>query len=575
MRKSIVFLLLMLSLYGLSHGQYNEKDILSQQAYQMFMQRQYAQAEQLYLQILEKYPGDLSTINQVLLIYFALSQTDKAEALLTKYQRTIPSQVYSEQHIQLLVLQAKVPEAWQESMSYLELNNHDEYRYRLLASYFERKGFYDKVLELYKLARIKLNKPGFFRLEIANASLNYRLYAEAIYEYLAYLETAPVNLFFTNNQLKVILAEDASLISYVAAIADTSHSVAVKEAYAGALVNLKQYSQALNVYKQLDISKLYRFADDLAGAGSDSLAQAAYRYAQSVERDPNKLLELSYRTASISFQQADYLSTKEALTACFSLDIWNDSRLPTRSGYANKLMRLMSSTCLALNESIDSVFIWLDKARIYARDNIERQDTDLEYARLKILNSDEASAIKILSTVQEPSLQEKKDYLLFLGALLSHQTALADTLMNNFIIRYPGSSYTNDAIYLVMLTLGIKAEDQSSFFSAIKLLQMNQKSGLDSLEYVFNANKDEELLLLEIEWAIGLGESARAMTLLDYPFTDPVAMEYTELLRVLLTNNEVEQQQLAKEFLKAKPNSIFSPGFRQRLSKLSSSRPNL
>ncbi len=136
MRKSIVFLLLMLSLYGLSHGQYNEKDILSQQAYQMFMQRQYAQAEQLYLQILEKYPGDISTINQVLLIYFALSQTDKAEALLTKYQRTIPTQVYSEQHIQLLVLQAKVQEAWQESMSYLELNNHDEYRYRLLASYF-------------------------------------------------------------------------------------------------------------------------------------------------------------------------------------------------------------------------------------------------------------------------------------------------------------------------------------------------------------------------------------------------------------------------------------------------------
>lgn len=575
MSKSLLILLVFVSLFSFVYCQYNEKDIMSQQAYQMFMQRQYAQAEQLYLQVLDKYPADLGAINQLLMIYFALSQTEKAEALLSKYQRTIPPQVYAEQHIQLLVMQAKLPEAWQESMAYLELYKHEEYRYRLLASYFERKGFYDKVLELYRLARVRLNKPGYFRLEIANASLNYRLYSDAIYEYLAYLETAPVNLFFTSNQLKLILAEDATLIGNIAAVADTSHSVAVKEAYAGALVSLKRFNQALDVYKQMDLSKLYRFADDLAGSGNDSLALAAYTYAQDVEKDNNKLLELSYRIATINFQQADYFMAKEALASSFNSAIWRDAKLPIKSGYANKMLRLMASTCLALSEPTDSVFAWLDRARSFSRDNIERQDTELEYARLKILNSDSITAQKVLSTIQDPSLTEKKDYLLFLGALLSGQIALADTLMNNYIIRYPGSSNANDAIYLMMLTLGIKAKEQPTFFSAVKLLQMNQKSGLDSLEYVFNANKDEELLLLAIEWAVGLGESSRAQTMLNYPFTDPVAVEYAELLKLLLTSNEAEQQQLAREFLKAKPNSIFSPGFRQKLSKLPNAKPNL
>jgi hypothetical protein len=126
-----------------------------------------------------------------------------------------------------------------------------------------------------------------------------------------------------------------------------------------------------------------------------------------------------------------------------------------------------------------------------------------------------------------------------------------------------------------MLTLGMQATEQPMFFSAIKLLQMNQVSGIDTLETVFRLNGDEELLLLAIEWSIGLGATERAVEMLNYSFTDPVAAEYTELLKLLMVNDKNEAQRLAREFLKAKPNSIFSPDFRQRISRWSASRPNL
>lgn len=573
--KRIVLVALLVAFVCIAYGQYNEKDILSQQAAQLLAQRQYAQAEQLYIQILDKFPNDLGAISQLLQIYFALMQTDKAEALLGKYQRSMPAQMYSEQHIQLLVMQAKVNEAWQESLAYLELYSKDEYRYRQLAAYFERKGFYDKVLELYHLARVSLNKPEFFRLEIANASMNYRLFEQAIREYLAYLETSPVNLFFTSNQLKSILEEDSTLIKVVAGIADSTNSTVVKEAYAAALVSLNDFYGALGVYKQLELPKLYRFAEDQAASGNDSLAFYAYEYAESAEKDPLKKAELNYRMALISYQRADYHATRQLIATNLSLPLWQDRNLAYKSGYAVRIRKLMAESCLSLGETADSAIVWLEEAKQFARDNAERQETDLEIARLCILTGDDSAAQRILASIKVPALAEKKDYLNFLGALLSNRTALADTLMNDFIIRHPQSTYANDAIYLVMLTLGMQATDQPTFFAAIKLLQMNQLSGIDSLEAVFAHNGDEELRLLAIEWAIGLGATERAVTLLDYPFTDPVVAEYTELLKLLLVTDKNEEQRLAREFLKAKPNSIFSPDFRQRISRWNASRPNL
>ncbi len=575
MKKTVLLIMLLIACASAIYAQYDEKQILTQQANQMLMQRQYVQAEQLFLQILDKYPNDLNSINQLMNIYFTLSQTDKAEATLNKYQRTLPPQTYSELLIQLLIMQAKVDVAWQETMRYLNIYGQDEYKYRRLATFFERKAFYDKVIELYTMARIQLGKPDLFRLEMANTAMNYHQLEKAIYEYMAYTENNPVYMFYTNNQLKTILQEDSTLISVVSAIADSSKNSVLKEIYANALINLQDYKTALNIYKQLELQKMWHFAEEQTAAGNDSIAFEAYSYLETKETDMVKKMDLRYRLAELKYQQRNYPATEQIILESLSLPFWKEKNLYYRSTVGVKLRKLMAEIKLAKNEPVDSALAWLNEAKKFSRNNLEAQEMDLEIARLYILSGEKTKAQNILKTINHNNLMEKRDYLNFLNTLLEGETALADTLMNDFIIRYPESQYTNDAIYLMMFSLNMAEQEKKSFYSAIRLLQLNSQSGIDTLEVIFSHNKDEEILLLAIEWAIAFGNDSKAKELLQYEFQDEVAADYAALLRLLLVSDKEEEQRLAREFLKNKPNSIFSPDFRQKISRWAASRPNL
>jgi len=575
MKKTVLLIMLLIACASAIYAQYDEKQILTQQANQLLMQRQYVQAEQLFLQILDKYPNDLNSINQLMNIYFTLSQTDKAEATLNKYQRTLPPQTYSELLIQLLIMQAKVDVAWQETMRYLNIYGQDEYKYRRLATFFERKAFYDKVIELYTMARIQLGKPDLFRLEMANTAMNYHQLEKAIYEYMAYTENNPVYMFYTNNQLKTILQEDSTLISVVSAIADSSKNSVLKEIYANALINLQDYKTALNIYKQLELQKMWHFAEEQTAAGNDSIAFEAYSYLETIETDMVKKMDLRYRLAELKYQQRNYPATEQIILESLSLPFWKEKNLYYRSTVGVKLRKLMAEIKLAKNEPVDSALAWLNEAKKFSRNNLEAQEMDLEIARLYILSGEKTKAQNILKTINHNNLMEKRDYLNFLNTLLEGETALADTLMNDFIIRYPESQYTNDAIYLMMFSLNMAEQEKKSFYSAIRLLQLNSQSGIDTLEVIFSHNKDEEILLLAIEWAIAFGNDSKAKELLQYEFQDEVAADYAALLRLLMVSDKEEEQRLAREFLKNKPNSIFSPDFRQKISRWAASRPNL
>ncbi|HOQ77600.1 MAG TPA: tetratricopeptide repeat protein [Candidatus Cloacimonas sp.] len=575
MKKIALLLLILIACESAIYAQYDEKQILTQQANQLLIQRQYAQAEQLFLQILDKYPNDLNSINQLMNLYFTLSQTDKAETTLKKYQRILPPQTYSEFYIQLLVTQAKVDDAWQEAMRHLANFGYDEFKFRRLASFFERKAFYDKVMELYTMARNRLGKPDLFRLEMANTALNCRQFEKAIREYMAYTESNPVYLFFTNNQLKTILQEEPSLISVVSAIADSSKSSVLKELYANALVNMKDYKTALSIYKQLDPQKMWHFAEDQAAVGNDSIAFEAYSYLENIETDQVKKMDLLFRMAELKYQQRDYPGSEQIISGCLSMPFWKDRNLYYRSNVSVKLRKLMAEIMLAKNEPVDSALVWLNEAKKFSRNNLEAQEMDLEIARLYILNSEKEKADNILKTINYNTLMETRSYLNFLNTFLAGETALADTLMNEFIIRYPESKYTNDAIYLMMFTLNMDEQDRSTFYSAVRLLQLNHPSGIDSLEVIFKHNKDEEILLLAIEWAIAFGDETRAAALLQYDFQDEIASDYAALLRLLLVADRDEEQRMAKEFLKNKPNSVFSPDFRKKISRWATSKPNI
>ena len=554
-------------------AQYSEKDILSQQAYQLLAQRQYAEAEKLFEQILVKFPDDPNSVLQLLNIYFQTSQLDKAEAALDRYRRILPPNQAAEQQILLLVMQGKPDEAWRLGQSYLQQQNHPENAYRLLASYFERRGFYDQVLQLYADARKQLANPELFRLELAGAALNYRRFDLALQEYLAFLDKNPANLYFINNQCKAILDEDPARLAVIGDYAASSQNPVIKELYANALVSRQQFAAALDVYKALPPDKLVRFAEEQFRALNDEAALPSFAYLAANSADALARNDYLLRQAQITFRNGDHAATDLVLRKILADSLLLQRGNQLYKGINLKARKLMAENSLALERDVEAAAAWYAEARKFGAGAFDQQDIDLASVRLLQIRQDYAQAALLLDKVSEPQLLERRDYLRFSNELLRGNTALADTLMNDLVIRYPGGAYVNDAIYQLMFTLGLEGADREGFFAAYRLMLLKDPAAVDSLQSLFARTQDEELLILAVEWALLLADTAKAAGLLQREWQDGISAEYAALLKLMLSDDPAAGQRLARDFLQTNPDSIFAPKFRQNLSRVNYSRP--
>lgn len=576
MRKlSIYFFVILIFLIPvLLSGQYDERQVLTQQAFQLLAQRQFGQAETLFQEILGRYPDDLNSIQQLLNIYYQTSQLDKAEMILTTHRRIIPQLTLLEHEIQLLILKGLPDQAWQKSMQVLQLSNNDQNRYRVLAAYFERRGFFENALSLYHHARDTYRNDDLFSLEIANAALNFRIYEQAIREYLRFLDKNPANIFFVNNQIKLILTEAPQLITLIGEYAASNYNPIVKELYAGALVSLKHYDDALNVYKLLPPEKLWAYAEQQYQAQNDAVAFPALNYLSQTTNDVIRKSDYLIRMAHIAIRK-QWLSTADSLLNA----VITDSLLmgsPNRNRTANNLLarRLKADLLLESGSNADQALSYLQEARSYARQAYDREEIDLEIARLHIALGRSDLVQAVLATVLDSKHSELRQYYTFLNELLHGEISVADSLMNDFIIKWPGSRHVNDAMYLMMFMLGLKGDQIRDFKSAYQAMQLRDDDAPRMLYEIYESSSDEEILILAIEWSLSLGNENYALQLLNHEWEDPLAKEYAPYLIMILIDDPEEVTRHAREFLKQNPGSIFSPSFRSMLSNSNPGRPS-
>jgi tetratricopeptide (TPR) repeat protein len=574
MFKPVCLLLALLIIASLLPGQYDEKNILTQQAYQLMAQRKYAEAQKLFEEILQQFPDDANSVLQLLNIYFQTSQLDNAEALLKSHRRILPEKQATEQEILLLIMQGRQNDAWKLSESHLQRQNYSENTYRLLAAYFERRGFYDQVLQLYKDAREQLGKPDLFRLETANAAMNYKLFDQALNEYLAYLEKNSSNLYFINNQCQTILMEDPTRIGVIGEYAKNSDSTIIQELYANALVTQEQYASALEVYKSLPVEKLVGFANQQYKELNDEIALSSFQYLEQTASEPVDRNKYRLRQATIHYRNGRYPQTKLLLEEVIADTIMLESRNLHRKGINLKARKLMAENSLALSRDVGQAKKWLVQAKDFCTNSFDTQDIDLALVSLRMIQEDYSTALEDLGSITEEKHRETRDYYRFSIELLRGNTDLADSLMNEYIIHHPAGRYVNDAIYQMMFTYSLEDPLREDFFQAWRQMLLQDPAAVDTLKDIFDQTEDEELLTLAIEWAILLADHTRAAELLKHEWQDPVSAEYASLLELILTRNSSAEQRLAREFLKSNPNSIFAPKFRQSLSRLNENRPD-
>jgi len=524
------------------------------------------------LEVLEKFPDDTNSVLQLFNIYFQTAQTDKADDLLRQHRRILPVNQASEQEILLRVMQGRPDEAWQLGQAYLQRSGYAENTYRLLASYFERRGFYDRVLQLYEEARSKRGNPDLFRLEMANAALNYRRFDLALHEYLTFLEKNPGNLFFVNNQCKTILTEDPGSIEAIRIFAQNSPNPIIRELYANALVSQKQDAEALEVFKTLPQDRLLNFADQQYKAFNDEVALASFAWLQQITDDVVDRNDYRLRQAYIHFRNGRHVETDSLLQEVVADSLMLDRKNYQRKGINLSARRLLADNLLALQLETTEAAHWYGEARRFCTTAYDLQNIDLALVRLMMIDEDYDSALSKLAGISESKHLETRDYLLFSVELLRGNIDEADSLMNDYVIHYPGGIYVNDAIYQMMFSLGLQGEALQNFHKAIRQMMLSDPAAVETLVEVFEDSQDEEILSLAIEWAILLAKNDRALQLLEREWEDSLSAEYASYLKLTLSEGDGAQR-LARDFLKENPNSIFSPKFRQDLGRSSYGRP--
>jgi len=554
-------------------GQYDEKQILTQQAQNFYNSRQYAQAETIYKQVLERWPGDQLAILQLLNIAYQTGNIDKAEAILNEHGRYLQPATVLDHELQILVQRGSVDAAWEKALRSLELNPKDQNRYRIIASYFERRGFYDQVLRLYQLGRQQFNNPELFSLEYANSALNYQRYELALREYLRWLDRNPGNLYFINNQCKLVLEADSSLVYVIEEAAGVGSNPVMKELLAGTLVSRKRYNDALNVYKEMGQEKLLLFATEQFNAMNDEVAQPAFAWLAGREADIWRKSQYLYNLAVIGTRNQRYTDADSLVTAVINDSLLSLPQNRWRNPVSYQARKLKAELSLILSRDPQEALNWIAQAKSFARNAPEIQECELEAARLLILDQDYEAASQKLALVTEARLIEKRDHLSFLRALLSGDVALADSLMNEYVITWPEGQFTNDAIYLMMHALALSDEARAHFMAAYRANQLRDPFAPTMLITLFAGTQDEELLILAVEWALAMGDKAQALSILSHDWQDEVSKDYAALLSLFLQESGEEQQRQAREFLRQNPNSVFSPSFRTRLIRESSGRP--
>lgn len=565
MKKYNLITLLLLLFFGALSAQYNEKQILTQQASQFMVTRQYDRAEEIYLEILDKFPNDVNTVLQLMQLYLNIGNKDKAEQHLNFYQRYLADNQQMELRMQLLLMQGKAQEAERIVAGYLELYGQHSSRHRLIASYYERYRYYEEAIDIYQAARAQFGGD-LFALEIGNAAMKIQRFHQATDEYLNYIAASTGVNYFIKSQIASMLKRDESIIERVKQASEKRNSEVITELYGVSLIELERYDEALEIYKGLNPSFMRNFAQQQRKLRNYNIAIQAYQFLADIAEKPIQRLTYDFDIATIYHEDTLYDSCDQKLTKLLADDFWAISASNTRTGLYFMLRKLKAENDTALGVDFSEIVTWLQESKSFvgrARDN---QELDLAIAKISILNEDYANGEKALARITMPDFKEDGDYLKFLLQFYQNNVEQADELMHGFLIAHPESEYANDIIYLNMLAINMNDSQSESFGASVRKLQLYKEEGITELRELFEQTGDEELLILAIEWALRMGLSETASELLEHEFEDELASDYAQYFRLVLISDREEEKDFARDYLKLRPNSIFSPRFRQSLT---------
>jgi hypothetical protein len=229
---------------------------------------------------------------------------------------------------------------------------------------------------------------------------------------------------------------------------------------------------------------------------------------------------------------------------------------------------MLAEIAIRRHDSENKILKYLKEAEKFSYNQKEKKEIEFEIIYYFIMNGNYDKSKELLKKNlenEEPSSDIYKNsyFYSYLIAVMENDS-LADSLLSEIIINIPENFMANDALFLADLLKKLSPEEREKFLLAYrKKMLYEEKEAIKILEEIYNQGKNEEILFLCGEWAESIGDTLKAGEIFSHDFADETLAEYSQLKFAQMKSNKREQREFATDFLKMKPQSIFSPEFRE------------
>lgn len=578
MYRNIIFFILITTLVTCLLAQYDHKQTILNQIRRYEANRDFSKALELYEQLVESHPQDYSFIGSYIRALLLTSQPDTASDLLENYKNVMPAEVYLENQIPILINRGKRQEALEKAYEFFRRHPGRINAYQSVISVFERERMPDFAIKIGLLARKNSNNDHLYTLEMARNYQNINNYKLAVEEYLKHLVRNPNFFNFISNRIKSILDNDEQNIIIVdeqrISLINKSpeHAPRLNELYGILLVHVNRPEEALDIYKELDISKLINFSDELIAAQNLSVAKQALNYYIEAIEEPHLKANAQLTLSKIYISENELNRAKELL-----YDIYNNENLQDRQNRfrtrANREAReILAEIALRESKPQQKAFEYLEEAKQFSNNRNEQNEIEYLIAFYQIMNQEFLHAENRIKNilVNEPSgssIFNQSFYYNYLIALMQNETSEADSLLNEIIIRSPEHKNTTNALYLSIISSGLDASSNKTFLEAYRKKNLFKTEEavniiLQHLEISFN----EELAIIAADWLLELNRVEEALEIYMSDFDDDTLKGYsTIMLSQLFYERPEDKNSLITDFLRNYPDHIFATKLRQIL----------
>jgi tetratricopeptide (TPR) repeat protein len=551
-------------------AQYDEKEILFRRANQLSGQRQFERANQIYVDLIQTYPGDFQIIDKLIHNYMVMTKLDAAEKLLEENKMYFPEINYLQKKLAILLTQGKIEHSEKLATEFLQKNKTNIAFYQNISSIFEAYRQYEIAIKYYLEARRITKDETLFSRELSTNFQFLKKYEQAIEELLRFLQKNNSFKNYAFNNLKTMYDENKTVLVMINQKLKNTDDVLFLEIQALLLAHAKNYEEALAIYQKLEPSYLLNFANQQYALTNLEIALSAYLAFIKVKPEIETVADVKVKIARLYMLKQDFETAKQYLGEIYGDEKMQSNRLKYKTRANKESRELLAEIAIIQDKPKQEVLGFFKDAKQFAMNLKEQYELEFRMVHYQMMIGDEKESetnLGILFRQQERGTAAYKMsfYHKFLLSVL-HNREDADSLLAELTINIPETDETRQALQLSFLRSQLSPEQWNIFIEAFKKKELfHLREAIIILEKI--AKENEYVQVLAADWVKKNQISDLAKLLFSKTFTDEDLKAYALLRNLQLdkTQGAINKESII-EFLKLQPNSFLSANLRNLLN---------